>query len=293
MDSKIRFLRKCTVFLSLGLFLSGFALTAFAQETQEKGTTTESTQWRRKPAFAFKLGAFFPSTAATLRVDRTVPGGGTVEGTEVSLENDLGLAKNATTLRLDGDIRIASWFSLDLGYYGLNRSKSSVIDKDIQIGDTVFSLNQTIDTSLNLSTYRADFKFYLVHNSRLDFGVYAGVYLTHFKLTFKAMEIDRELLEIRRLWAPIPSLGLHFSYALIPNLYLYGKAGYFYLKPSKRTTFNSFTLNVNLDYYFYKFLGIGARYEYGGFKYDLDVASYHGMIKYNVGGFNTYLTIGF
>ena len=285
MHLKIRSMKRAKVFLTLGLFLSGFALAAFAQE---EAKTEESTKWKKKPAFSFKLGAFFPSITAKFRVD--APAG--APGTEVDVNKDFGLAKTATTFRLDGDIRIAKWFSVDLAYYGHSRSKEEALSKDIVIGDKTYYLNQTVKTTLRNDFYTADFKFYLINKQRLELGVYAGINLAHFKLTFDAQEIDRQL-QIKKVWAPVPSLGVHFAYTLLPRVYLYGKAGYFAFSPSKRTKFNSAAASLNLDWYFYKFMGIGARYEYNSFNLDIDVASYQGNVKYNTSGFNGYLTIGF
>lgn len=281
MSSKARFMRRAIVFLSLGLFLSAFALTAFAQE---EGTAAEPEKWRKKPNFDFKLGAFFPAVSAKVQVDG---------GEEISAEDDLLLDKNATTLRLDGDIRIAGWFGLGLGYYGVGRESSKVIDKDIQIGDTVFPVNQTLNVKLTNSFYNVDLKFYLINKPRLDFGVYAGAYWSKLKLNVDAKELDRRLIEFRQASTIIPSVGVHFSYTVLRNLYLYGKAGYFYLEPTKRTKFESATVNLNLDYYFWKFLGIGAKYEYSFFDLNLDVADYNGNLKYNISGLQAYLTVGF
>lgn len=214
-------------------------------------------------------------------------------GTDVNVSNDLGLAKTGTVLRLDGDIRIAKWFSVALNYYGFSRSESQVIDKDIQIGDTLYPVKQTLKTTLNTTFANLDLKFYLIHRERLDFGVYAGVYLTHFKINVQAQELDRQLIQIKKLWAPIPSVGLHFWYEPVPKLFVYAKAGYFKFSPTKHSKFESATFNINLEYYFWKFLGIGARYEYNRFNLDLDVAKYLGMLKYRVDGAQAYLTIGF
>jgi len=281
MASKISSIKRAIVFLSLGLFLSGFALSAFAQEETKPA---EQTKWKKKPNFALKLGAFFPSVSAKVQVDG---------GEEIDAEDDLLLDKNATTLRLDGDIRIAGWFGLGLGYYGVSRESSKVINKDIQIGDTVFPVNQTLNAKLTNAFYNVDLKFYLVNKPRLDFGVYAGAYWSKVKLNVDAQEADRRLIEFRQASTIIPSVGLHLSYTLLRNLYFYGKAGYFYLEPTKRTKFESATIDLNLDYYFWKFLGIGVKYEYSFFDLNLDVADYHGNLKYNISGVQAYATIGF
>lgn len=289
MTSKISSIKRAIVFLSLGLFLSGFALTAFGQE---EAKAPEAAKWKKKPNFDIKLGAFFPSSTASFRLDKTTADGQTIKGTEFSTD-DIGIDPTATTFRGDAEIRIASWFGLGLGFYAINRNKTTVLNKDIQIGDTTFQVSQTVKTTFNTIYPNIDLKFYLINKPRLDFGVYVGAYWSTIKLQVEAQELDRRLLELRQASTIIPSIGLHFTYTLARNLYLYGKAGYFYLKPGKRTKFESGTININLDYYFYKFLGIGVRYEYNRFDLDLDVAKYHGMLKYRTDGAQVYLTIGF
>ncbi len=281
MGSPASFMKKAWVLFGLGLFISGFSL---AQEQGATAAATESAKWRKKPVFMLKLGGFFPQMSTNLGIDG---------GDEIDVENDLGLARNASVFRLDGDVRIASWFGLDLLYYGLGRSKEQVLDKDIRIGDTIFPVHQTVQSSLKGTYASADLKFYFLHRPRLDFGAYVGLYLTHLKFQVKAQEIDRQLLEIRKFWAPVPSIGLHFWYQPIRNMFLYAKGGLFTLKPSQRTKFESATLSINLDYYYYKFLGIGARYEYNHGNLDLDVASYHGNINYDLSGAQVYLVLGF
>jgi hypothetical protein len=285
--SKIRFRPKAKILLTVCFFLSGLAMNAFAQETET--ATAEAAKWKKKPAFALKIGSFFPTIETIIRTDST----GEAQGTPIDLEDDLGLNRNPVMIRFDGDIRIASWFSVDLAYYGFRRSKSDVINKDITIGDTVFPVSQTLKTSLTTNYWNADFKFYLFNRSRWDFGVYAGLNLARYKLHVQAEEIDRQLLEIKKVWAPVPSLGVHFSYTILPKLYLYGKAGYFKFSPKKRLDFDSSTITINLDYYFYKFLGIGARYEYSHFNLSLDVKEFKGQVKYDLSGVNVYLALGF
>ena len=295
MSSNSFFRPSAKILLCLGLFLAGLGLTAFAQETaqqepakQDETKPAEPAQWKKKPAFAFKLGGFFPSVSMHARVDKADG-----EGTDIDVENDLGLDKNGATIRLDGDLRIAKWFSVAANFYGFSRSKSQVIDKDIEIGDTLFPVNQTVKTTLNTIFTNLDLKFYLIHRPTLDFGVYAGVYLTHFKIDVRAQEIDRQLIQIKKLWAPIPSVGLHFWYQPVNKLFIYAKAGYFNFAPTKHSKFESATANLNLEYYFYKFVGIGARYEYSKMKFDIDRASFDGRVDYDISGAQVYLVLGF
>ena len=63
---------------------------------------------------------------------------------------------------------------------------------------------------------------------RLDLGLWLGatVHLVDFSLD--AQPSGRAVT--KNPWYPVPALGVCFNYSILPRLYLYGKAGYFYYK---------------------------------------------------------------
>ncbi len=276
------------VFFLIGIFFLGLSVPRLrAQEDQ--GGAKESSKWKRRPAFSLRFGSYFPSLETILRVDSEILG----RGTEINLEDVLQLDKSPVVVRADAEIRVASWFSLDLGYYGIGRSKTTVIDRDIQVGDTIFTIDQTLKAKFNTNYLRAHLKFSFIHNPRLDLGVWAGANVAFYKLSLDAVEQGKTLLEESDVWAPIPAAGIHLSYTLLPNLYLFGKAGYFYYSLSEHFKFTSTSFDINLHYYFYKFLGIGATYEYNLFKLDGEVGGFSGKISNRFGGFQIYALLGF
>jgi hypothetical protein len=275
------------LFVVLIVVFGLFAASLHAQE--DKGETKETSKWKRKPAFSLRLGSYFPSLETNLRVDSEALG----RGTEINLENLLRLNKSPIVLRADAEIRVASWLSFDLGYYGIGRSKTTVIDRDIQVGDTIFNLNQTLQTKFNTNYIRANLKFFFVHSPRLDLGVWAGANVAFYKFSLDAQGAGNASIERNDVWAPIPAAGIHLSYTLLPNLYLFGKAGYFYYSLSDNFKFTSTSFDINLNYYFLKFLGIGATYEYNVFKLDGEVGGFSGKISSRFGGFQIYGILGF
>ena len=256
---------------------------------QDQAVNQETQKWRRKPAFNLKFGSYFPSLETTLRIDSDTLG----RGTEIDLEDVLKLDSSPVVVRGDADIRVFPWLSLDMGFYAINRSKTTVIDRDIQIGDTIFNLNQTLNAKFNTTYLRTNLKFSFIHNPRLDLGVWAGASFAFFKLRLDAQEAGEVLIEEDDVWTPIPAAGIHISYTLIPNLYLFGKVGYFYYNLSDNFKFTSTSFDINLNYYFYKFLGIGATYEYNLAKVDGEIFDFSGKISNKFGGFQIYGIIGF
>jgi len=273
------------ILLSFALWLLAPAVQA--QETQEAPESTQT--WRKKPGFSLRVGTYFSSLDTKLRLDSDLLG----RGTEIDLEDTLQLDSSPTAFRGDAEIRALSWLSLDLGFHTFNRSKTVVIDRDIQIGDTIFELNQTVTGKLDTTYVRANLKFFIVNKPRVEFGVWAGANILFLNFSLTAEELGRTLSEGEDVWAPIPALGIHASYTLFPNLYIFGKGGYFYFGLSDNLKFRSWSFDINVQYYFWKFLGAGVSYDFNKFQLDgeSDILSGKAMNRYN--GIQLYVLVGF
>jgi len=287
MERHKRLLLKPGVIIFLSFLLWVLAPALLAQETQEAPQDTQ--EWQKKPGFSLRVGPYFSSLNTKVRLDSEILG----RGTEIDYEDTLQLDKSPTVFRGDVEVRALSWFSLDLGFYAIRRSKTTVIDEDIQIGDTIFELNQTIKTKLDSTYELPNFKFYIINKPRLEFGVWAGANILFLNFSVTAQELGETLSETQEVWAPIPSAGLHASYTLFPNFYLFGKAGYFYYGLSDNLKFKSLSFDINVHYYFYKFLGVGATYEYNRFQLDGELGDLSGRVLNRLGGFQLYALIGF
>ncbi len=271
----------------LGFLLVLLVSTLQAQEAEE--TTQSTPEWRKRPGFTLRFGTYLPSLNTKLRLDSETLG----KGTEIDFEDMLKLDSSPVIARGDAEVPIVSWFSLDLGFYVINRSSTHVIDRDIQVGDTIFNLNQTLNTKFNTTYWRTNLKFYIIRQPRLDFGVWAGANLAFINFSLEAQELGKTFSEGRDVWAPIPALGVHASYTLFRNFYVFGKAGYFYYGISDNLKFSNWSFDININYYFYKFLGIGATYEYNRADLKGELSDLSGEIFNRLSGFQFYLLIGF
>lgn len=293
-DKKEEFVEsfKCKICKSNIIFTLSFLLFALIPtlQAQETEVTEQGTQeWRKRPGFALRLGTYIPSLNTKIRVDSETLG----QGTEIDFEEMLQLDRSPVIARGDAEVPIASWLGLDLGFYVINRKNTRVIDWDIQVGDTIFNVNQTVNTKFNTTYLRTNFKFYIIRKPRLDFGVWAGANVAFLNFSLQAQELGETISEEQDVWAPIPAIGIHASYTLFRNFYVFGKVGYFYYGISDNLKFNNWALDINVNYYFYKFLGIGATFEYNRAKLNGDISDFSGEIVNKLGGFQFYLLIGF
>jgi hypothetical protein len=243
--------------------------------------------WPKKPNFSIRLGGNFSDASGQIRVD-----GANGEGTLIDMQDVLEIPKNATAFRLKGDFRVAKWFGVELEYYRIADHATTVLDRQITVGDEIFDINETITTGFQRSFLDTFLKFYFIHRPRLDLGLFLGANLHFMELSMDAEPSGRSVY--KNPWYPVPSLGATFSYTLTPKMFLYGKGGYFYykIKDSSRKL-DSVRFDVSLDYYFWKSLGVGATYEYIKSTTERDSAEFAGMISHRTSSFQIYGVIGF
>jgi hypothetical protein len=265
------------------LAILGLNAAARGQEESAKPATV----WQKKPNFTIHIGTIFSDVNSQFRVD-----GADGEGTLIDAQSILNLPKSGTALRAKGDFRIAKWFGVEVEYYRIADSATTVLDRDITVGDEIFSINETISTSYNRSFLDTSLKFYIIHRPRLDLGLFLGANIHFVKLSMGAEPSGRSVS--RNPWYPVPAIGATFSYSLGPRWYLYGKAGYFYYKVSdSNRSLDSVRFDINMDYYFWRSLGVGATYEYIKSSTERNSAEFAGMISNRSNSIQIYAVIGF
>ena len=212
--------------------------------------------------FRLDLGGFFQTFSTTVRLDSEKLG----TGTEVSLEDDLGLKGSQLNFRADGYWRFGRHARLDFGFITWNRKASWTLDRDVQVGDTVFHAGSSVDTRLRVYTGELYYSYSLVNNPESEFGLMLGVSTLFNTLTVEgqasvtgpggtaAGALDRQS---RSLVAPLPAVGAHFRYTLLPGFLFTARVKGFgatvdHVKGSM------LDWRAGLDYYPWKNVGIGA-----------------------------------
>jgi hypothetical protein len=253
----------------------------------QEGSDKPATVWQKKPNFSIHIGTIFSDVKSQFRVD-----GADGEGTVIDASDVLNIPKNGTALRFKGDFRVAKWFGVEIEYYRIADSATTVLDRDITVGDEIFPINETISTGFSRSFMDTSLKFYIVHKPRLDLGLFLGANIHFVKLTMDAEPSGRSVLE--KPWYPVPSIGATFSYSLGPRWFLYGKAGYFYYKVSESgLKLDSVRFDLNMDYYIWKSVGVGATYEYIKTSFERNSDAFTGMISNRSSSIQIYAVIGF
>ena len=216
--------------------------------------------------FRLDLGGFFQKFETTVRVDSEKYG----QGTEVGLEDDLGLSSNQANFRADGYWRFGRHGRLDFAYTGWNRQADHVIDRDITIGDTTYHAGASLDSRLRVTLVELYYGYSFWNTPKFEAGLQLGLSGAFSKTAFEGTGTisgggqstgGTFSTEDRSLVAPIPAIGIQVRWTIVPKLLVSGR-----FRGLGATIDNvkasSTQGRVALDYYPWKNVGFGAAYDY-------------------------------
>jgi hypothetical protein len=216
--------------------------------------------------FRLDLGGFFQKFTTTIRVDSATLG----RGTEISLEDDLGISANQTNFRADGYWRFGRHARVDFGYTGWNRGASRTLDRDIVVGDTTYHAGATLDSRIRVSLVEAYYGYSFWNTPKFEAGLQLGV-----SAIINSVNVEGTgsltggggsasgsfSSQTRSLTAPVPAIGAQLRYTIVPSLLVSGR-----IRGMSATIDNVKGSVVEgragLDYYPWKNVGIGAAYDY-------------------------------
>jgi len=174
----------------------------------------------REERASIVLGAFVTDRDSSTRLDSDVG-----DGTDIDLEEDLGLESSTSVARLGGYVWLGERHRLDGAYFDLSRSAAVPVQETIEFGDETFVINTVIETESDLSIIKADYTFAVLARDRGWFGVTAGLYIAETTLSLSQATLGRA--ESEDVTAPLPLLGLRGDYAINDRITLRGAAQWF------------------------------------------------------------------
>jgi hypothetical protein len=127
--------------------------------------------------FALRVSYFAPSVDTLLRLDRSTG----QAGTELLVENDLGMEEKPTMARVEMIFRLRERNRLRVDYFKLSRYGDKVLDKTINFGDETFLLNDRALTSIDYRALGLTYTRSLWLSDWLEIGAGLGVSLIEAK----------------------------------------------------------------------------------------------------------------
>jgi len=198
------------------------------------------------------FGAFITDRETSTRLDSDAG-----PGTEIDLEDDLGLESSMSVVRLGGYLWLGRRHRFDAAWFDLSRDAATTIQETIHFGDDTFAIDTVVETEQDLSIVKADYTFAAVARDRGFLGVTGGLYILETTMALREASVGR--FESEDLTAPLPLLGLRGDYEVNDRITVRGAMQWFGVKTQdvegRLTDFY-----VGADYGFGQRMAVGLAY---------------------------------
>lgn len=242
--------------------------------------------------FKFVGGVFLPAFDRTVRVDNTNLG----IGTEIDLENDLGLDDTQTTFYGNAYWRFFPRHRIGLGYFRFKDEATATARRDLQIGDEIFPVGASISSEFKFEIFPIHYSYSFIKREKMEFSGTLGLHWYRINLAVAGSAslagLDPNLEVTAKANAPLPLLGLQFQYHFTPKWTAGIHAEAFALSYSDYSG-SLVNLAVRTEYWFFNHLGAGLAVN--GFRLDFEVDSddWRGEAEYKYLGPQIYIVARF
>jgi len=226
---------------------AAFAFLLFVASSLPLAADAQPTEGEERASIS--LGAFITDRESSTRLDSDRG-----DGTDIDMEDDLGLESSTSVARLGGYVWLGRRHRIDGAYFDLSRSASIPIQETIDFGDETFQINTTLNTESDLTIIKADYTFAVLAKERGFLGVTAGLYIAETSFALSQPTLGRA--ETEDVTAPLPLFGLRGDYVVGERITLHGAVQWFGYKTDE--------LDGRLtDFYFGGDYGFGQRMAVG------------------------------
>jgi hypothetical protein len=167
---------KC-VLAVLGLLVSGLATEtslAASDENRADGSLLDS-------KYTLTFGGFFPRIDSSL--DLSSPRGG---GTEISIEDDLGLDDTKATAWVGFSWRFQPRHQLQVEWFELDRDGSATAGRSFEIFDTTIGVGASLGSKVDLNLGRVTYGYSFFRKEKVDLSFLVGAHIATLKATITA-----------------------------------------------------------------------------------------------------------
>jgi hypothetical protein len=205
-------------------------------------------QWER---FSVSLGGFLTTMNSNISIDGQEMG----LGVNLNLEDALGLSTSSTVIRGEAEYNFGSKkrSHVRMGYFGLFRNASKILEAELEIGGSVFPVGAEINSKYNMQIYRGMYDYAFFRDERIMLAASVGLYILPVDFSLRTGEIIDESANII---APLPVVGFRNAFIIAPKVTLKQNVEFLYVKTASFRGLIS-DLNIWLEYNPFKHLGFG------------------------------------
>jgi hypothetical protein len=265
--------------LITGIFMVSVFLSGYSQGSDSTLPKKRIVPWFVE-RFQFTAGYFHVFNATDIRVE--IKGS---SGTDINMEKDLDISRNAGTFFADFDWRIASCSRITFSYYNINRSATHTLEKNIVFEDNTYPVNAAVNTYFNTAIYHFSYGYAFLSKPKFELGMLIGVHVMSTKTGISLSGAAGAASKTNNFGftAPIPDLGIWGGYAFTSRFAVNFNLEYFSL------TINSITgrviaSNLTLTYRIVEKLDLSMGYAFLDFKVDAVKQGAEGLFKWGYNG---------
>jgi hypothetical protein len=244
----------------------------------------------------FDIAGYWPDVNTTVEVaSKTHPN----VATKIDMESDLDLASRQVLPSFDAGTRLGK-FVLAFEYYGLNRSGSRSITKDIVFDDVTYQAGATVASKFDSNIYRVLIGYSFLKTKDYELGAGLGGHVTDFTIDISGNASVNTVppsavsstVRHHHVLAPVPTLSLYGGVSVTKGLQFNARVDWLSLKIDK---YNGKILNLQggFTYNVHKNIGLGLLYRYVDYKLGVNQDTWTGQVNYKFNGPSLVLHVGF
>ncbi len=200
-------------------------------------------------------------------------------GTRYDFRDDLHFPLYKLVPRINVYVKIGESNRLMISLYNIRHSVNTTINRDLQVGETLFPANIPVRAKVSLRSLLLGYNYVFMKRERGDLGFMIGVSGIYFQNKIETRDYPVTFGIADNNWLVIPSIGLVSGMYIRPGIYLRGIVDYFSMG-MKKYDFTIFNIKPTLEFYLYKNLGLAIRYHYSYNRIsNIPWNDYHGEIK--------------
>ena len=235
--------------------------------------------------FSLSLGVFITDRNTKARFDSSLG-----DGTDIDFEKDLGLNSSDSVFRVDGYVRFSERHRADFSVFDLSRKNSKQIEKEIQWGDTLYSIDTVVESDNGLSIYKAAYTYSFLNGEDGYLGATLGIYVADWKVSIE--EETTGLAEVGDLTAPMPVIGLRGEYAL-SDRWSFRASGEFFFVEYDNVDGSLVDIYAGFDYSIRDHLSLGIGFNRVTINVDSTKSSFGGALDWQYSGALAFLKFDF
>ena len=263
------------------VWLTTVALICSLAASSAASAQEQSTRERASILF----GTFVTDRDTTARLDSE-----SGAGTDIDLEEDLGLESSMSVARLGGYYWFTPRHRFDASYFELNRSVTNPIHETIEFGNRTFTIDTVVETRSDLRILKADYTFVPLIRERGFLGITGGLYAAQTTMSLSAPAFDAS--ETGDITAPLPVVGVRGDYAITDHFTLRGAAQFFALETDDvKGRLHDFY--VGADYGFGRRMAVGLAYNKVSMSLGAQEFRFQGRLDWGYDGLLLYFKLAF